>query len=278
MSASIIYVGGYCNQNCLFCCGSSKKMPKSIYINIIKNCDGRLVISGGESIFSKELSSVFKLIKNNQKIKEVELQSNGAIFFYKNMVEKISKYNLVTEYNINFPTFDKKEDMIITQSNLFNHRLQGIKNLLDRKLNVRLTFVLTRLNCKCLYDYLKFIKENFNGLPLIQVSFVQIQGNVLKNLDIVPKYSEIKADLLKALEFARVNKLKLFIDNFPICISYPYNEINLDYVKKNNNEESFHSKIKVTCCKNCKLKDDCFGIPKDYLELYGNEEFKTVRD
>ncbi len=276
MTGSIIYINDFCNQNCIFCCGRNKAMDRKTYTSIITKAKDRLIISGGEPPLSSNLNHVLGLAKKNKNISEVELQSNGAILFYKKMIGTIEKHNVITEYNINFSCFDKKTDKIITRSNLFNYRIQGIKNLLDKGLNIRLTFVIHKLNYKQMTDYLKFVLLKFDNKPSIQLSFVQIQGNEELN-DIVQKYKEIKQELMKSLKFAAKNKIKCMVDNIPLCISYPFNNMNVDYLKNKKGDFSFHKKNKLNSCKKCKLGKCCFGPPIDYVNLYGEQEFKPIK-
>ena len=276
MTGSIIYINDICNQNCVFCCGIGKKMSKDKYKPIIDKAKRRLIISGGEPPISKDLSVILKLSKENKNIKEIELQSNGAIFLYKKIINKIEKHKSITEYNINFPSFDKETDKIITKSTFFGHRVKGIKNLIDKRLNVRLTFVINKLNYKQMTNYLRFIYKEFNNKPSVQFSFIQIQGNVIFN-DIAPQYKNIKSELIKSLKFAKENKIKCFVDNIPLCISHPYNDMNINYLKKKIGDTSFYEKKKVNQCKNCKLNEMCFGPPTDYVGVYGEKEFKPIK-
>lgn len=275
MNVSIIYINDNCNQNCVFCCGLGKKMSMQVYEKIIKNSKGRIVVSGGEPILSKNLYSILRLIKKNKKINEVELQSNGAMFHYEKIIDEIEKLKVVTEYNINFPIQEKELDEKITKSNLFNFRINGINNLLKKSLKVRLTFVINKYNYQEIEKYLAFIKKNFGNQVSIQLSYVQFQGNANNN-EVIVKYEEIKKFLISALEFSKKNNLNCNIDNIPLCICFPFVEENIDFHKTKTKGMSFYKKEKMKKCKSCDLKENCFGPPRDYIKKFGTKEFIPI--
>ena len=276
MNVSIIYINDNCNQNCVFCCGLGKKMPMQTYEKIIKNSKGRIVISGGEPILSENLYWVLNLIKKNKKIKEVELQSNGAILYYEKIIDKIEKLSVVTEYNINFPIHEEDLDKKITKSNLFNFRINGIKNLLKKSLKVRLTFVINKYNYKKIKEYLEFINKNFKNRVSVQLSYTQFQGNANRG-EIVVSYSKLKPSLLSALEFSKEKGMECKIDNIPLCICFPFIQENVDFYKTKTKGISFHKKIKIRQCESCELNKNCFGPPEDYIKKFGIEEFTPIK-
>ena len=275
MAGTIIYIGSFCNQNCLFCLGSKKQRKFGNIIDIDK-VSGRLIISGGEPILANDFFEVISICKRNNNIQEIELQSNGVILSYENIVDKILEYNFITEYNINFPSYKKEIDRIITQANYFDYRIRGITNLIKRMLNVRLTFVINRLNFRQMKEYLRFVYITFNNKPQVQFSFVQIQGRAKQFIRIIPRYSEIKSELISAIQFAEEFNVRCLIDNIPLCIFYPFIEHSVDYLKIKIGDKSFHKKTKLACCNSCKLSKACFGPPLDYISLYGEQEFKAI--
>jgi MoaA/NifB/PqqE/SkfB family radical SAM enzyme len=238
--------------------------------------DERVVISGGEPALSKNIFEILELCKSNKKIKEVELQSNGAIFFYKDFLNKIKNLRAVDEFNIHFSSHIKELDKKITQSNLFDYKIKGIQNLIDANQNVRLTFVINKLNYKIMLNYLKFVNSKWKNAK-IQLSFVQIQGKVLKNLSLVPSYTELKPYLLKSLEFAKKNKMRIYVDNIPLCLFPKNKEFSVDFIKKPSKKPSFHPKKIVKKCSGCILKANCFGPPTDYLKIFGDREISPIK-
>jgi MoaA/NifB/PqqE/SkfB family radical SAM enzyme len=252
-------------------------MPMQVYEKIIKNSKGRLVISGGEPILSRSFYSILGMIKKNKNVKEVELQSNGAILYYEKIIDKIEKFKVITEYNINFPAHEKELDKKITKSDLFEFRIKGINNLLKKSLKVRLTFVINKNNYQKMKEYFKFINKTFGNKVSVQLSYIQFQGNANKG-KIIVKYNEIKPYLISAIEFSRKNGMNCAIDNIPLCICFPFIEENIDFYKTKAKGISLYKKIKMKKCENCDLKENCFGPPEDYIKKFGIEEFMPIKN
>jgi len=271
MTTRILYVNNFCNQNCIFCLGLPKKLQN--FKKLIKEAD-ELVISGGEPALSKDIFEILDFCKSNKKIKKIEFQSNGAIFFYRNFLNKILNLKIVNEFNINFSSHNKELDKEITQANLFEYKVKGIQNLVDAEQNVRLTFVINKLNYGMMLDYMKFINSKWKDIK-IQFSFLQFEGKVMKNLSLVPLYSELRPYLLKALGFAKENNMKVAVENIPMCIFPEYKEFSLDFFKKPSNRKSFYPKKTIKKCSRCVLKANCFGIPIDYLKIFGSREINS---
>ena len=251
-------------------------MGRAEYERIILKAKHRLVISGGEPILSGELMRVLSLAKKNKNLENVELQSNGAVLSYPHVVDKLQDCNIITEYNINFPSSEEKLDQLLTKTTFFKKRVLGIKNLLGKKLNVRLTFVINKSNYKHMQDYLNFIFIEFQNKPSVQFSFIQVQDKA-RLLNIVPSYKEIKKYLVGALDFAQRKDMCCFVDNVPLCVSFPYIHLNIDYLKLRGGDASFHKKKKVGICNGCELMNSCFGPPEDYVVLFGNEGLKPIK-
>ena len=251
-------------------------MTKSKYEKIINSAKGRLVISGGEPILSDELFNVLKLAKLNKNLKHIELQSNGAILSYDQVINRIAKFGVVTEYNINFPSFESNLDSKITKSDLLDKRILAVKKLINKKLKVRLTFVINKFNFEFIRAYLEQVYSLFDNKVSVQLSFVQKQGNASSG-EIIPKYSEIKKYLLSGLEFVKEKEMNCVIDNIPLCFTHPYDKFNVDFYKSKQKNKSYYNKQKLSVCMGCKLVNFCFGPPVDYVNFYGEEEFEAVK-
>jgi molybdenum cofactor biosynthesis enzyme MoaA len=267
----IVYVNDRCNQNCVFCLGKHIEDVEIIF-DKIKRAKNWIIISGGEPLLNFE--KTMKILVECKRKKEqhpvsVEFQSNGVLFHNEKLTKKIIGLNVVDEFNINFPSHQKELDEKITKTNYFHYRMSGVNNILKNGGNVRLTFVINLLNYKIMHEYLKY----FQGRDVsIQFSFIQIDGKVRENLFLVPKYNNIKPFISDALEYAKINRMRVVFDNIPLCILPRYKEFSVDFNKSIKRNKSFYLKSKIEKCRSCSFGNFCFGPPKKYTELFGHSE------
>ena len=216
--AKIVYINSACNQQCIFCLGkhrrtslvTTKKLP-------ILLKDERLVISGGETTLSPDILKMLTLAKKMH-INNVELQTNAMTLAYPGLCRKLLDCG-VREFNVNMPAhFEGLNDSITLTPGSLKPRLAGLRNLIHLGAKIRLTFVINKLNYATMQDYCCFVKNNLPQVNILAFNFVQIEGGALDNTAIVPRLSDIKPHLLRALSYAAKLQLNLITANIPLCI------------------------------------------------------------
>jgi|GEM_PF-5629751 len=272
---TIIYVSGRCNQDCIFCCGKHKSKKQYIESRILSPKTDELIISGGEPLLTDDILDILQLCKKNKNIKRVEFQSNGALFCYEDIIDKINSYHVVTEYNINFPSHDEKTDRLQTRSDFFKYRLSGVRNLQKKQCAVRLTYVINKHNYKKMLSFLKFIHVQFAPGLNIQFTFMQYSRRKA-GCSIIPKYTQMMPFLLEAAIYAEKNKINCRFENIPLCILRPFYKKSVDYHKSVIDKNSIERKRKIKKCNSCTLNEYCLGIPEFYLKLFGTEEIISI--
>jgi MoaA/NifB/PqqE/SkfB family radical SAM enzyme len=268
----IIPITNNCNQNCLFCSSGARSCPtnlKSLYSFFSKEKES-IVISGGEPTLSKNL---FKIIEFAKKKKlKIELQTNGINFSYFSLADKLVESE-VDLFNINFPShLSNLSDKITQTPGSFKRRMAGMENLQKLKANVRLTYVINSLNYKGMEKYVIFVKNNLSFIKYIQFSFIKILGNAKRNKWINPKYEAVQVPLLRALQKCKAEKIDFLIDHIPICFLPGFECFHADFIKLRDSQESVFSlreKIKLNQCFSCNLNISCYGVRKDYIDLFG---------
>ncbi len=281
--AKIVYINSACNQRCIFCLGKHRKVSlftaKKLPV-LLKN--ERLLISGGETTLSPRLFKMLSLAKK-MRINNVELQTNAINLAYASLCRKLLDCG-VGEFNVNMPAhLEGLNDSITLTPGSLKLRLAGLKNLIDLGARIRLTFVINKLNYAVMRDYCCFVKNNLAQVSVLAFNFVQIEGGALDNPAIVPRLSEIKPHLLRALSYAAKMHLSLITDNIPLCIlgEKKYFCFSVNYRKSLLSKKPARiettlnlAKSFIVACDKCIYKNSCGGIRRDYLKLYGEEEFR----
>lgn len=279
--ATIVPITNRCNQNCLFC--SAKGRRGRIALDWLHDCINQeeefVVISGGEPTLSKNLFKILSYVKN--KNLKVELQTNGVTLSYFDLARRIAGYG-IDLFNVNFPShLEELSDKLTQTPGFFKKRLEGINNLIRLNTSIRLTHIVNSLNFKELENLVEFIKKELKQVNYIQFSFIKIQGNAKRNSWINPRYVDVQKFLLRALRKCRKYNINFMVDHIPLCYLPGFESYHVDFIKLEKGQEavfSFQEKTKVSQCSKCRLNKDCYGVRKDYIELFGGKsillEFK----
>jgi len=268
-----------CNQNCLFCAAKERNdnvSLKHIYQEI-NRAKSSITISGGEPTLSKNLFIILKYAKDKKL--NIELQTNGVTLSYFNLAKKLAQEKIGL-FNINFPShLEKLNDQITQTRGLFPKRIAGIHNLEKLNAQIRITHIINSLNYSHVGEMVDFIKNNFKCIYYIQFSFIKVLGNAKKIPWVVPKHQRVKKTLLKALQKCQEYGIRALVDHIPTCYLPGYEEQQADFEKLKIGERaefSLEEKIKLKECQKCTLKEYCYGVRKDYLELFGQKNTKVV--
>ncbi|MCX6743620.1 MAG: radical SAM protein, partial [Candidatus Parcubacteria bacterium] len=270
---SLIRLTNLCNEKCLFCnfpddCQvlSLDEVKKEIDASIN---EGIVTFTGGEPTiypFIKEAISYAR----EKGIKEIEIQSNCLILADLNKAREIQQAGLtgvfVTVHS------DKEEifEQITRVPGSFKKTMQGIKNLIDLGIKVRINIVINFLNYKDLLKITKFIYENHSQIKSIDYSFIVPCENVLNQPELLPKISEVVPFLKKAYKFCQENKI-IFSNpgcGLPLCFIPEYKDVSLEYdlLKNNNNanviQDNKTEKVKFKKCECCEFENYCLGYWK----------------
>jgi len=257
--------------------GRKDKIARKSFQQAINQAEDSLIISGGEPTLSPDLFWIIEKAKKKNLF--IELQTNGTILFYKDLSIKLVNSG-VDLFNINFPSHSEPFcDQITQTKGFFIRRLEGISNLEKLNAKIRITHVVNSLNYLYLNEFVDFINSKFRSIVYIQFSFIKTLGNARKNRWIIPRYEAVRGPLVKALKKCQNYKINFLIDHIPLCLVNEFKEHHVDFIKLKNNQGSVFSlkeKVKTKQCNGCKLVDYCYGVRKDYLELFGKNNVEIM--
>jgi hypothetical protein len=271
-----------CNNNCISCIreeqGRFAPEPsiKDIYrqIDQILDWSDHIEFNGGEPTLRKDLTKILDYAVAKKPTAEITLLSNVRFFSNELMIRSLPKSNKFKIVTSIYGHDSKTHDSITRTPGSFKQQINGINNLIKRRISVELRVIITKLNCKTLPKISSFIIGNYLPRDLLRIAIVnmKISGIAEDNCkaisykisDIIPLLTE-SFNKLKSAGF----EVKLF--HFPHCILprelWPYSigkSAELDQI-------SFPKQ-----CSKCLSKDQCTGVWNGYLKLYGPSEFKPI--
>jgi MoaA/NifB/PqqE/SkfB family radical SAM enzyme len=292
-------VGFYCNNRCAFCVQGRKrdslpaKKTEEIEVSLkeaFNKGKREVVFTGGEPCLHPDF---FELVKIAKRIgfEEIQIQTNGRIFAYPGFCIKTIKAG-ATQFGPSLHGHTAEiHDFLTGAEGSFAQTTQGIKNL--KKLNqfVLTNSVITTKNCKYLPELAKLLVSF--GVNQYQFAFIHIAGTALENKDwIVPKKSEIISYVKKGLDVGIKAGVKVMTEAIPYCLMKGYEDCvaeefmpetriyDSDFVVEDYGKyrrESGKGKIKREKCKECKYNNICEGPWKEYIDIFGWDEFKPVK-
>ncbi len=288
-----------CNNRCVFCVqGDRRHKEKDKSIGeakelLRKSVEKRreVVFTGGEVTTREDLA---ELVSYARKIgfKEVQIQSNGRRFFYKDYCRKLIDAG-VTCFGLALhgPTAEI-HDSLTRAKGSFLQTTTAIKNLKEMNQYVIMNCVITKKG----YPYFPSLADLLIDLGVNQYQFAYIHINsIIKNdkvliEEIVPKKSDIMPYIKEGLQKGIDSKTSVMTEAIPFCFMKDYEKYIAEYGKipdadcydgdqeilDYQNYRKNEGKAKGPECKKCKYFKICEGPWKEYPEIFGWDEFIPV--
>lgn len=287
---ALIKVGYICNNNCIFCWTDrfkDKVKVNSTTKEILKKIDfaqgigvSTLILTGGEPTIRKDLFKICKYIK--EKGFFLGLGSNGRIFSYEGVLERLIKENL-TFLHISFLSNKKQIHNNITQTKSFEQSTKGIKKAINYGLNPIINLVVQKQNMNYLKETIDFLIGL--GVKIIRISLVEPAGKAKKNIQVLPEVATASLKIAEAMEYGRSRGIYIGFDGLPLCfikrkdLFTDLRRMGIVYISEAF-EKKFYpvdhdNRTKLPACKNCRIKE-CPGIYKGYIDLLGKEKINEV--
>lgn len=285
-----IKLGYNCNNKCLFCLNQDKRafsynneeLKEQIRKSAESGCQ-RLIVSGGEPLIYKNFFEILKYAKMCG-IPYYEIQTNGRILSYEEVVKKIKEICTNVHFLISFHYPNSEMYQKYSQVDGFDQVLEGFKNLQKNNLEFTTNTVLFKANI----NYLNQIFDILEGVGSKRGQFRFIDGTNVKNefFDFVPKMEEVIPKIKEVI--LKHPKMKIRIHEIPYCLlgeelikfisPVPNIERENYNLKKNvlNSREIVQQQFENPNCKECVYKNECIGVRKTYLEFYGDKEIKPI--
>ena len=298
---TVIIVGYQCNNRCQFCNEANKRelynkttqQVKKEMIGARNRKTTYLELIGGEMTIRPDILELISFAKE-LRFKTITMATNGRMFSYPKLVEKIIKAGLT---NIVFSIHGHKPEIhdYLTQSpGSFKQLLEGLNNFKKlgfKKIGSNTTIV--KYNYKYLPEIGQFIYNH--GIRNSEFIFVDPNyGGAYDDFDkLVPQISQIAPYVRKCLDIGKKNKIPHWhIRYVPLCYFQDY----LDQISELQEVETFKTehlapdfenfdvegsrqsvgRKKPKKCEKCKLFNLCEGIWQEYYKRYGDKELNPV--
>jgi len=277
---ALIHLFRKCNQRCVFCSypeegGADEGVTlKGWFKEIAAMPPGLVQISGGEPLLAPaaELCALLAAVKKLGRTAELQTNAIAAAGMRAENLNKIVRgLNAAGGYfNVNFPAAAAAQDLKITRvRGAYKKRLAGVGRLLKAGARVRLTHVISSLNYRELPDFAAFAVKKLKGVSWVQFSYIKGIGRADGSL-FLPRYSEVRPYLEKALFVCEKNGLHCEVDHIPPCFLGGFYRLNVDMVKMRDAVQGPHleEKAHVPACRGCRFYALCPGPRKDYIAVH----------
>ncbi len=262
-----IVVTNQCNSNCIMCpdpdiIRNTKENPdiKKILeqIECIPNDTSHITITGGEpGLLKEKLLEVLDKCKKCLPNTEFLLLTNGRVFSDVHFANKIAEV-VPSNIRVAIPIYadnEKLHDEITRAKESFNQAVNGIKNLINRNIDVEIRIVALKKNYEQLEQIAKFIVREFPHTKIVNIMALEMMGNAYKNKDLVwVDFKDIKKYLYNACLTIIRSGIITNLYNFPLC--------NIDeklYSLSRKSITDYKVRYKDGC-DTCLIKENCGGF------------------
>jgi His-Xaa-Ser system radical SAM maturase HxsC len=217
-----------------------------------------LTITGGEPTLLKNgLVEILSFCKKYLPMTQIEILSNGRMFFYCSFVDAISSVGIkFLEVGVPLHSWNEKgHDQITLVPGSFVQTVTGIKNLANSNINVEIRVVIQKGNYLELTDIANFIIKEMPNVKRVSFIGMEMLGSAIKNSEnIWVNYQEIGLNLKDSIFKLLTHGIKVNIYNIPLC------KIDVDLRSLCVKSISDYKVRYLEECDSCKLKDECGGI------------------
>ncbi len=280
-----------CNNNCIMCTNPldfRKENDAKDYMaeDVLRRMEGeRLKISksgedicltGGETTIHPEFLYFLKKVKRNFPKNLISIATNGRRFFYEDFTKNVLKTKNLRLCVVVHSHEERTHDAIARAPGSFNQTIKGLENIFkykDKTQMVELRVVLLKQNYKQLNDICKMFHEKFPAVERIAIIFPEYEGYAEKNFELIKiTFSDVKEYVEETIKNWGEVFASYRLYHFPLCIfshqQWPYL---LRSLAPDHQEIFFMDR-----CERCYYKDCCLGVYKNYVQYFGEKEFKPI--
>ena len=309
MKRLYLYTTDKCNQRCVFCVRHENDKPvtpeptsSELKTQIKKLSESGekslLIFDGGEPTLRNDFLDLLSYSVNNG-IDDISVLTNATTLSDESLVRRIRKIGSNISFSVSLHShIPEVSDKLTKSKGGFDATIKGISNLIKHDFQVSVYHIINSYNYRELNNFLEFLKERFPEIRFVTLSFLFPRGMVLENPHLIPKLTDAKPYVLRALNFLKENN---YIFSFstcgiiPLCILKGYENIIINQMDRDNKEAELydpggykkyelgkeewhkHTKVKSSKCMECDYEKICPGIWSIYADLYGLDELVPVK-
>jgi molybdenum cofactor biosynthesis enzyme MoaA len=284
-----------CNQVCTFCelaDMDTRLTPNRIQAALdqgIARGSKRVILTGGEPTLSPDLIDHVAYAKKVG-FEIVEVQTNAILLDRPGAVEKLREAGLTSaQVSLHGPN-SEISDKLTAAPGTHQRTLRGVDNLLKSGARVILNHLIFKDNAHLLVDFIELCNQRWSAYKhLIFIQYHSARNEFAdreEGLRHIARYSEYTELLQKAIDYGRSLGFDVRDQQDPtgipsLCVMNA-NERYLGPIISQNVRPRFHKwesewLTRVEACKTCDAAPHCMGVPRHYLELHGDSEFKPIK-
>jgi sulfatase maturation enzyme AslB (radical SAM superfamily) len=284
-----------CNQTCTFCQLAEMNThipPARIYAALAASrahgaC--RVILTGGEPTLCRYLADYVRYARERG-FTTIEMQTNAVVLDNLKRAERLHEAGL-TDAQVSLHGPDSEiSDRLTAAPGTHRRTLAGITNLLDVGVRVLLNHLVFRDNCHLLLEFVDMVEDRWGqhreSLILQFHSPLNEFARLVHGRKHIARYSEYASLLRQAIDRARALGYRVQDLQDPtgvpaLCVL----GADADYlgpILSQRLKPRFHRwesgwVMRVTACQSCEITDACMGVPKAYVALHGEDEFRPIR-
>lgn len=308
MGRADIKLGYSCNNECIHCVisdfkdkvareGLPEDIPEQDYKKELMDSRqraDRVVFTGGEPTIRKELPELLAFARDIGF--SITMQTNGRRLSDPNFASVLCSIAPI-DFCIAIHGPNREiHDRITQRKGSFYETVQGIRNVMElRKGSGRLSgkLVISKVNAPYLVETVRFMISL--GFTSVNLTFPHACGNARKFFyEVVPRYTEIKEQVLNAIEVCLLGNVSIDTETIPFCFLPNVEHLAVENriipdeyteLKQYGNDEKvldwnkvrLEIKQKFPQCSECRFDGVCEGPWIEYPQFYGNDEFIPVK-
>lgn len=308
MSRADIKLGYSCNNECIHCVisdfrdkviseGRPEDIPEEEFRKELLDSRQRtdkIMFTGGEPTIRKELLSLVAFARDIGY--EITMQTNGRKLSDMKFARALCSIAPIGFCIALHGHNAEIHDAVTQREGSFYETVQGIRNIIELRTNAEKLsgkIVISKINAPYLLETARLMVSL--GFSSINLTFPHACGNARKDFfKVVPRYTEVAAPLINAIEMCRQNKVYADTETIPYCFlpGFEHRAIEIRMAKESyielkqyGNDEKvidwastrLEIKKKFPQCINCRFYQVCEGPWYEYPENYGEEEFVPVK-
>jgi len=278
--SATVFVSFTCVNNCVFCAPADKRkerpLSKEEIINFIDDvsengCISLSLSGAGEPTLNPDLTEIVRFAKSKG-IPFISVQTNGH-----NLTPELLKDLVnsgVTHFLVSLHGNDISHDLNVGRKGSYPEAISAIERITAEGLPFTVNTCITKYNI----DHLEWVLDKVKALnpgARHMLSFPEISGNAIKNLDVIPDMKEAAEAVMRAFSKGH----RFLAEGLPLCLikGFPRNMIirsSITMYKDNKTDKWGSNNIYIDLCNRCPERRGCEGINGNYYRIKGAEHVK----
>lgn len=302
MNQSCYYLGlisitDVCQNDCVFC-GLGKHNKAAVHRpleqirnqidKIYQSGVNRIAFTGGEPTIHPKIIDMVSYA-SSLGFEYIRIYTHGRNLPKRNLLEDLVSAGL-SHIMISLFGPDEQTHNHVAGANAYKETLNGIIKASSSSLDIVINTPVTDANHKILPNYIDLLNDITHEQSIWQLSDLFPTTEVIKTPAVHAEYNELKKHLNIALTEATINKREFLLQEFPLCITFPWhaNAKELGYWGKltlllgdEKDPDSIRKALPWVAperfyhddCHKCGYKKQCLGIPTSYYNHYADTSF-----